>query len=668
MNILDRTTDELRALVLRHNRLYWAGTPEIPDDIFDLMFNELNRREPDDPAVTELGERPEPRIAVRHAEPMLSLDKVYEEAKLERWLEGRQVVVTPKLDGVACVLTYDEHGTLVSAATRGDGEVGEDITLAALRCPQIPTVTTPRDFVTPGGAPLGAFVVRGECIMSKANFQEHFAADKANPRNTVAGALKRSDPDPGVLFYINFFAYDLRGPDITEYWQRLWLLRQLSFSVVDEGTFPAGTIVERLWAAAQDRLDRAVDGDFEEDGVVVRVNDNATYEQLGATSHHPRGAVAVKRHGAQAVGTLDTVEWSITRTGRNFPTAVLNPPVQLKGVAISRATCHNAKTFKELKLCHGDRLVIERRGDVIPYIVKNKTQGRPEEIGGIHYVPMAYPVACVGCGGPVLWDENKVDLLCIDGPQCPGAVTRGLHHWCQITEMDGWGPAILQQIAAKGWAPAPGALYMLKLEHLEQLDRVGVKLAERLIYSRDHKPIPEFRVLAGFGMPGLGRSMSKKLLEHFGGISDILSASTAGDLSPFVEVPSMGWDRLNALLPELHRRMEEIEQAVYILRARPGIVGRVDIDMLISANSDPTGPLAGKTVCFTGKLMGMDKKEAGEFVIRLGGTVESSLKKGCDFLVAGTRDGEPRKGSKWVKAEKQGTEVVLDSAFWARFQ
>ena len=386
--------------IAHHQAAYEAGKPTISDQAYDLL---VGAQEP------PLG----PAGSVPHAEPMLSLGKVYTPAAFQKWRSGIRgsVVATPKLDGIALCLTYLD-GVLVKAMTRGDGKLGEDVT---------DRVHVPRQLALPYSCE-----VRGEAILAKSKFTEG-----ANPRNVAVGMLATGKP-------LYFFAYDVRPPAPTHS-ESLELAAELGFTVVpfkvDEEP-RAG-----LW-----------DLDYEMDGVVVTAQDAAERDRLGETNHHPRWAVAWKFQGDSGVTTVREVVWQVSRFGALTPVAVVDP-VQLSGVSVTRCTLHNLDRIRELKVTVGSTVIMTRRGGVIPHIEEVMAGEGTLEI----------PVACPSCGTDLFQNVNAEaypsSLKCY-APNCPEMLVARLEHFLKTTKVDGWGPTKVRKLVDDG-VVEPADLYLL---------------------------------------------------------------------------------------------------------------------------------------------------------------------------------------------------------------
>jgi DNA ligase (NAD+) len=612
------SADELEALVRHHDAAYWErDAPEIDDPTYDALVEALRAARPSSPVLEALG-APDRRFAqVVHERPMLSLDKCYDDDTLARWKKTVKggVVVTPKIDGVACSLKYD-GGRLARAATRGDGKVGDDITKNAARIVDVPK--------EPGG---GVFEVRGEVYMRLSRFQSTYAEEFANPRNLVAGALKQKDPDKSAAYGLSFLAYDLQGAGATTEREKLARLAAMGFTVPpfervdDDGDLPAAY---RALAA------RRADLDYETDGVVMKADVVAEQERLGATAHHPRWAIAYKFQGESAQTRIRDVAWSVGRSGTITPVAVVDP-VFVSGVTVTRASLHNAGYLQKLGVRKGALVELVRRGGVIPHV---------ERVLSADGEPVARPTTCPSCGAPTI---DQGDFVACSRPDaCTDVVVRRVAHFTRVIDVLGYGEKHLRSLVEKQLVKRPADLYRVTEEQLVSLERMGEKLAQKLkaeIEGKRRLPLAVF-------LEALG-------LEEVGGTVSEVLAHTYGDLA-----------RIRALRVEdmagLHGVGPKIAEAVVAgLRQRAADVDALlaEVEIVDAAPVADTGsPLFGKSVVFTGKMAHMDRKSAQQKVREAGGKTPAGVSADVDLLVVGD-EGSPllgggEKSSKQKSAEK----------------
>jgi len=605
------SADALEAAVAQHHALYWEKqAPEISDYDFDRLVVRLRELRPDAKTLEKLGESEETLgQPVTHARPMLSLDKCYGEADLNDWasrIDG-DFVVMPKLDGIACSLRYGADGTLEVAATRGTGTVGDDVTVNARGITEIP----PR-VGTPG------IEVRGEVYMRLSVFAK-FKDTFANPRNLTAGAMKQKDSKKSAAYGLSFAAYDLQGTaHATEREKFQWLK--------DNGFAPPEVLFVKqgeLQAGYEEFARRRPDLDFEIDGVVFRANVVKEQTRLGLTSHHPRWAIAYKFQGESGRTKLNDVEWSVSRTGAITPVALIEP-VTLSGASVSRASLHHPGYVKKLGLSRGCEVVVTRRGGVIPHV---------EHVVAPGTEALDPPTSCPACGSPVAWDGDF--LNCTTPGTCVAARVGVLAHYAAVTEMLGFGDKLLLEAYTKGVLKTAADFYTVKVEQLVGLERVGDKLAQRLIATvESRKALPLATFLRALGIPELGNHVSALLAAKYGTLDAIL-AVTIEELAAQHSIGDVIAKSVVEGLAAARPLIEEIRPHV-TLEAPKQLVG---------------GTLEGLSFVFTGKLEAMDRKLAQDAVRNLGAQTPSGVSKDLSYLVCGAeKDGA--KSSKQVAAEK----------------
>jgi DNA ligase (NAD+) len=454
------TADELEALIRRANVEYWdTHAPTLPDALYDQLVERLRRQRPDAAVLSVMGPSPasEPALAadeavllppgqrfgagVIHKRPMLSLDKCYTEADLHAWAAKftGEIVVMPKMDGLACSLRYDRKGKLVLAATRGSGTEGEDITANVLEIKAIPGALSTASELE----------VRGELYMKLSEFAR-FKADHANPRNLAAGSIKQKDPSKSRAAHLSFFPYDVIGPDFADEREKFALLKTLGFAEIDHEFVPR----EQL-QAAYERFARARAGlDYEIDGVVYRTSSVKEQGRLGLTGHHPRYAIAYKFQGDSGHTGLLDVLWSVSRTGVITPVAILEP-VELSGAMIGRASLHNLNIFEALGLTQECRVEVTRRGGVIPNVERVIESGP-------HARPFALPSHCPACGSPVERKKKREGefLFCSKPKQCVQARLGELEHFAKVVDIQGFGPKVIAAAVDAGLLTTPADYYI----------------------------------------------------------------------------------------------------------------------------------------------------------------------------------------------------------------
>ena len=637
----------LEALIRRTNREYWVDhAPTIPDPLYDRLVEALRRLEPDHPVLSELGERaPEgPALAadataqspaearlgagVRHTRAMLSLDKCYTPDELYSWadkFEG-EILVMPKMDGVACSLRYDGAGKLFLAATRGSGSEGEDVTINAFEVADIP-----RQLRASKRLRSRAVEVRGELFMRLSVF-ERYRGQYSNPRNLTAGAIKQKERGRTKAYGLSFYAYDLLSDELEHERDKLAALEELGF-VVEDCEFVAR---EKLQDSYERWAKRRPDLDYEIDGVVYRAADVGEQQRVGETSHHPRWSIAYKFQGDTGTTKLEDVMWSVSRTGTITPCAVLQP-IELSGAMIGKTGLFNLNRFEELELSEGATVEVTRRGGVIPYLERKVADGS----SGHRYT---IPSRCPACGSPAVRRKKRDGefLFCSKPEQCVSARLGKLEHFAKIVDIQGFGPKIIAQAVDAGLLSSPSDYYALRVEELEALERLGRRSAENLVAQVDsHRRIELATFLQALGIDHLGRQNAILLAETF----RTLAAVRGVEREALLEVKGIKDAIADALLDGLGQRAELIDSLLEHVSV---------VDLPPASEQDDqgeaSGVLAGSSFLFTGALEGFTRKQAQDKVEAHGGTVAAGVNKSLTYLVVGAGKGD--KSSKHKKAEK----------------
>ena len=661
MDLADRA-EELRREIERHNYLYHVlNQPEISDSEYDALFRELVRIEEEHPEL-RTPDSPTQRVGAppvegfpshRHLEPMLSLDNAFGEGEFrafdERVRRGLgtdepiEYFVELKLDGASISLTYRD-GVLEAAATRGDGTTGERITENARTVRGIPL----RMRV---GWP-GVVEVRGEVVMLKSVFEQlnRERAERgeqvfANPRNAAAGGLRQLDSRQTAARKLNFFAYGLGAAEsvpVDRQSALMALLREAGFAVREESRLCRG--VDEAWQAIEAvRLQRP-NLPFGIDGAVVKVDRFDLRERLGATSHGPRWAIAVKFPAEQAFTRLLRVSAQVGRTGAITPVAELEP-VQVGGVTVSRATLHNWEDVWRKDVREGDIVIVQRAGDVIPEVVGpvlDKREGDPPK-------PQE-PTSCPECGGPVGRNPGEVALRCLN-PACPAKALAKLVHFCSRNAMDieGLGEKQIRRFLELGLLTDLPSIYRLadRREELLALERMGEQSTANLLEAIERSKTRTLdRFLFGLGIRHVGERGAKDLARHF----RTLEALRHADYEALMAVPDVG-----------PRTASEIEAFFEDEENRAMVDELLSLGVSPAPVDEPRGDaLAGQTIVFTGKLERFTREEAEEAVRRLGGKAAGSVSRTTTLVVAG-----PGAGSKLQKAQELGVRVVTEDEFLA---
>lgn len=669
--------DELRTLIRRHEELYYVhAAPEISDAEFDALVHELQALEdanpdlvtPDSPTQRVGGRPAEGFATVDHAAPMLSLDNAYSEEELrafdERVRKGLgdpaaevAYVAELKIDGLSIALTYRD-GVLQRGATRGDGVHGEDVTSNVRTIRAIPLKLR--------GGPAGAIEVRGEVYLPRRAFdrinREREDAGEpafANPRNAAAGTMRNLDPEQVARRGLSAFTYQLVAPETPPtHAATLQALAAWGLPVERDWRRCAG--IDAVWAFCNEWADgqRRRTLEFETDGVVVKVDEVALRDRLGTTSKFPRWAVAFKFPAEQATTILRKIRVNVGRTGAVTPYAELEP-VFLSGSTISMATLHNADDVARKDLRDGDRVLIEKGGDVIPKVVKPIL---PHPDGS---VPWQMPGECPACGSQLRRNADEVVWRC-ENVSCPAKLRRGLEHFASRRAMniEGMGESLVEQLLANDLVRDYSDIYRLDRDVIARLTTVttrsdgkeivrkfGEKSATKLLEQIDRSRRVEFwRVIYALGIRHVGERAAQILAGALGSI-DALMAASLEDLQKVPEIGPVVAAVVRAYFDEPRNR-ELVER----LRAA-GVTMEGPVTIRPGAGAEQ-GPLAGKTFVITGTLDAMSREDAEEAIQKRGGRVSGSVSRKTSYLVAG-RDA----GSKLEKARALGVETLDEPAF-----
>ncbi|MCC7354600.1 MAG: NAD-dependent DNA ligase LigA [Anaerolineae bacterium] len=668
MDVRARVEELRRQVSYYAYRYYVLDDPAIPDAAYDALFSELERLEAEHPDLVtpdsptrRVGGPPLDRFAkVRHAAPILSLANATSAGEVRDWwkraskfLPGDapppEFVVEPKIDGLTVVLTY-EDGTFVLGATRGDGEIGEDIT-ANLRTVQAVPLRIPL-LPDDGLAAPRRLVVRGEAFMPNDKFRalNRLLAERgektfANPRNAAAGGLRQLDPVASRSRYLSLYCYAIVAQDggtrTETQWELLAYLRRLGFLTPPDSahidSLDAAIAYGEEWMRRRDSLN------YEADGVVIKLNHLATAQAMGFVGKDPRSAVAFKFPAREATTRLLRIGINVGRTGTLNPYAELEP-VQLGGVTIERATLHNFDDLARKDIREGDVVVVQRAGDVIPYVV-----GPVLELRLPGAQPYQVPAECPVCHQPVRRNEGEVAVYCVNSA-CPAQLVRLVEHFVSRGAMDieGFGTNTGALLVEKGLLKDVADIYYLRPEQLLQLEGFKDKKVGNLMAGiAASKERPLARVLAALGIRGVGSVVAQLLADAFGSI-DALMAAREEDLQ---NVEGIG--------PEISRSIVEYfsiegnRQVIEKLR-RAGV--RLAQERRAAEAQAAPAPLNGKTFVITGTLPTLSREEAKTLIEQHGGKVTDSVSRKTDYLVVGEAA-----GSKLDKARALGV-PTLDEA------
>lgn len=654
--------DKLRREIRHNEYLYYVlDAPEITDAEYDRMMvrlRELEARYPDsipaDSPTQRVGGRASSQFTeVRHLEPLLSLGNVFSAEELRAFDErvrsglpaGSKVeyVMEPKIDGLACSLIY-ENGKLVRAATRGDGVVGENVTANVRTIRSIPlTLKVPDGETVPE-----LLDVRGEVYMPRQAFMrlneqraERGESEFANPRNAAAGSLRQLDPQVTASRSLSFFAYYLVGEGAQpKHSESLALLAHYGFKVSENYK-----VVENI--------DEAIKyiGDFNElrqglsydtDGAVIKVNDVYQQRILGATGKDPRWATAYKYPPEQAETTLEDIDWRVGRTGVLTPTAVLTP-VKLSGSVISRATLHNEDFIRAKDIRIGDRVVINKAGEIIPEVLRvvvEKRTGDEKEV--------EIPSVCPECGWRVERQGEEAAIRCTN-PHCPALGREGLIHFVSRDAMniDGCGPSVINALLDTGLVRDAADLYSLRKDDLLKLERMGEKSADNLLAALAESKKNELdKLLFALGIRHVGAKVARILATEFGSMEKLQQAqpeelAQIRDIGDKIAESVVTW--LN--VPANIDLVERLAAAGLTMTFTP-------------TASQEDNPFFGKTLVFTGTMPTLGRAEAKTMAQDVGAKVSGSVSKKTDYVIAGAEA-----GSKLEKAQQLGVTVIDEAEF-----
>ncbi len=644
--------DDLRASITYHSQKYYnEDQPEISDYEYDMMVRKLRALEQQYPQF-DSADSPTKKVGgsatsgfeqVTHEVPLMSLLDAFSFAELldfdqrvQKEVETPEYAVELKIDGLSVALEYRE-GIFVRGATRGDGMIGEDVTSNLMTIGDIPKILSSPVNIT----------VRGEVYMPRESFEALNAqrlADEqplfANPRNAAAGSLRQLNSEITATRKLSIFVFNVQKGDrrFANHQESLDYLKELGFPVspyytVFNSMTAAFTEVERF-AEMRDKLP------FDIDGAVIKVNDFTQRDVLGQTSKFPKWAIAYKYPPEQKETTLKDIVIQVGRTGVLTPNAVLEP-IRLSGSTVSRATLNNRNFIRDLDIRIGDRVIVQKAGDIIPEIVRvNRSKRNGTE------TPYTMPTHCPACGSAVVEDEHGIALRC-ENLDCPAQIFRRILHFVSkdAMDIDGLGPAVIRQLLDEGLIADVSDLYRLKTDDLSALERMGDKSAENLVSAIEKSKTASLdRLIHALGIRNIGKVAAKTLADAFGTMDALLAAD----------------DEVLLALDDFGEIMADSVRTYLIDEDNLALISRLrELGLNMSQPVSETGTkFAGKTFVLTGTLQTMTRSQAGALIAQAGGKVASSVSKKTDFVVVGENA-----GSKETKARNLGLTILDESTF-----
>jgi DNA ligase (NAD+) len=657
---VEKKIEALREKIRHHEHLYYVlDDPTISDAEFDQLMQQLKTLEsehpslvtPDSPTQRVGGKPREGFVKVPHSSPMLSLDNTYNEDELRDWerrvheLTGRSdvdYVCELKLDGMSLALIY-EDGKLTRGVTRGDGSVGEDVTLNVRTVRSIP-LSIPKERLKKAGVPEDFFEVRGELLMPTGSFKKineererNGLPTFANPRNFTAGTVRQLDPNVTAERRMDYFPYILLQNGRT-YFDR----HSKTLTALDAAGFkvnPNRKLVRSMdavwefiheWEGKRDSLP------YEIDGIVVKVDRIALQDELGFTGKAPRWAIAYKYAARAGITKLEDIRVQVGRTGKLTPVAML-APVLIGGTTVRNATLHNMDEIERLGVKIGDWVQVERGGDVIPKVAKViEDKDHPRGNKTFHM-----PENCPVCGTKVVRTEGEVDYRCVNA-NCPAKLRETILHFASrgVMNIDGMGDALVTQLTERGLVKNVADIYKLTKADLLTLERMGDKSAQNILNEiKKSKDLPLERIIYGLGIRMVGERTAQFLAEHFGSMEDLENASVE-------ELQNVN---------EVGPRIAESIVEFFSIPANRKLVERLrEAGMTLKGKKKERGTkLAGKTFVLTGTLTKYTRDEAKKMIEDAGGKVTGSVSKKTDYVVAGADA-----GSKLDKAKELGVAVI----------
>lgn len=670
-----KRVQELIAKIEHHRFCYYVlDAPEIEDSEFDKLFNELVELETKYPELLtpgspsqKVGAAPSTEFKqVHHRHPLLSLANAMGTEDLDKWEErlGKALdqsdvsslgfVCELKIDGLSIALTYKD-GELIEGATRGNGEVGEDVTLNLKTIKSLPKKLNPISINGTKKVP-ASIDIRGEVYMSIPSFMDvnkQLEDDGeplfANPRNCASGSLRQKDPRKTArrklsIWTYNAYIHDEDIPQPQSHHENMNLLKELGFPVEPNFKLVHGMDAVKnfctLWDEQRHKLD------YQTDGIVIKLDDLKLWDWLGATSHSPRWAIAFKYPPEETETILEDISFDVGRTGAVTPCAMLKP-VKIAGTTVKRASLHNYDQIQRLDVRRGDTVVIRKAGEIIPEVLRVVTEKRPAQSE-----PVVYPTNCPVCDTALVRGEDEAAFKCPNIYGCRAQITRRLEHFVgkEAMNIDGMGEVLVVKLVEKGLVEDAGDFYKLDFETLSSLERMGEKSARKILDQIEAaKKRPMANLFAALGIPHVGVNMAYDLAQYFPSI-EALSSATPEEI-----------EKIEGVGPNISRSVSEFfkhPQTIKLIEKlrQSGVSLEEAADRAASLKISNT--LEGKTFVITGTLQGMDRLKAETEIKQRGGKASSSVSKKTTYVVAGENA-----GSKLAKAQELGVTVLSEDEF-----
>ncbi|HWE26452.1 MAG TPA: NAD-dependent DNA ligase LigA [Polyangia bacterium] len=652
--------EALARTIQEHDRRYYVdNNPTIADAEYDALYKELQAAEAAHPEWV-VDWSPTRRVGsdlssgfpkIERKVPMLSLDNTYDEAELtafhERVVRGLHgetpaYVIEPKIDGVSIELKY-AAGKFLLGATRGDGVVGEDVT------PNLRTIhALPLMLAEPVTCDVRGEVYQERAAFAKLNAERVAAGEEPwkNPRNATAGALKLLDPRESARRPMKLLTYEVVGDERGRtHFELLAWMKSLGLPVSSD-VARVTSLPELLAYVAGWQHGKRLELPYATDGLVIKVDSIPQRRLLGTTNRAPRWAIAYKFPAEQATSKLLSIEHNVGRTGAITPLGHFEP-VELSGTTVKRASFFNYNQIKRLDVAVGDRVLLEKAGEIIPYVITVVERG-PADVR----VPVSEPTVCPSCGTPLVREEGQVALLCPNTFGCPVQRARSIEFFCKrdAMNMENFGPSLVTQLVDTGLIADVADLFDLTADKLVELERMGQKSAENVVagIAQARQKATLTRLLVGLGMPKIGEVWAHEVAQRFGDLQTLMETPPPAIFDALVELHGFGEERARAVSDFF---ADERHLAVlHKLMARG-----------VSPKEPPKavreGPLAGVRVCVTGTLS-RPRSDMQSAIEGAGGVFEKSVKKGTDYLVAGADVG----ATKLKDAQKKGVKVIDEAA------